>query len=106
VADVAAIDAVTLALVKSCRPSAVSSLRVLAWSEPAPGLPYVTRSEAGPDLVARLREGLQAAFADSGSRSVRQTLLLTGAEALPAAAYDRIDEMEAAAVARGYPDLV
>ena len=104
-ADVAAIDAVTLALVTACRPSAVSGLRVLAWTEQVPGLPYVTRADAGADLLARLREGLQAAFADPASRPARQALLLTGAQALPAAAYDGIDEMEAEAAARGYPDL-
>jgi ABC-type phosphate/phosphonate transport system substrate-binding protein len=104
-ADVAAIDAVTLALVKACRPVAVAGLRVLCLSEPAPGLPYVTRADAGADLLARLREGLQAAFADPRSRSARQALLLTGAEVLPAAAYRSIDDMEAAAAAQGYPAL-
>ncbi len=104
-ADVAAIDAVTFALVTACRPSAVSGLRILGWSEQAPGLPYVTRADVGADRVARLREGLQAAFADPASRPARQVLLLTGAQPLPAAAYDGIDEMEAEAAAGGYPDL-
>ncbi|MDH3595247.1 MAG: PhnD/SsuA/transferrin family substrate-binding protein [Rhodospirillales bacterium] len=104
-ADVAAIDAVTFALVTACRPSAVSGLRILGWSEQAPGLPYVTRADAGADRLARLREGLQAAMDDPALAPAREALLLTGAEPLPAAAYDGIDEMEAEAAARGYPDL-
>jgi ABC-type phosphate/phosphonate transport system substrate-binding protein len=104
-ADVAAIDAVTLALVTACRPSAVSGLRVLGWSEQAPGLPYVTRADAGDDLVARLREGLQAALDDPALAPAREALLLTGAQPLPARAYDGIDEMEAEASARGYSEI-
>jgi len=104
-ADVAAIDAVTLALVAACRPSAVSGLRVLSWTEPVPGLPYVTRADAGADLLARLREGLQAALDDPALAQARQALLLTGVQPMPAAAYDGIGEMEAEAAARGYPDL-
>ncbi|MDH3792788.1 MAG: hypothetical protein OES41_13700, partial [Rhodospirillales bacterium] len=68
-------------------------------------LPYVTRADAGADRLARLREGLQAAMDDPALAPAREALLLTGAEPLPAAAYDGIDEMEAEAAARGYPDL-
>ncbi len=102
-ADVAAIDCVTYALVARHRPAAVAGLRVLGRSEKAPGLPYVTRAGADGETLARLRDALAEAFADPSLAGAREALLLKGHEVLPPDAYERIDEMEAAAVARGYP---
>jgi ABC-type phosphate/phosphonate transport system substrate-binding protein len=104
-AGLAAIDCVTLELLARHRPAAVAGLRVLAWSERAPGLPYVTRADAGEEALARLRDGLRAALADPALAGPRQALLLRGAEPLDAAAYGRIDEMEAEAAALGYPEV-
>jgi hypothetical protein len=55
--------------------------------------------------VALLRDGLRAALADPVLAGARQALLLRGAEPLDAAAYGRIDEMEAEAAALGYPEV-
>ncbi len=104
-AGLAAIDCVTFELLARHRPSAVAGLRILAWSEQAPGLPYVTRAKAGQDVVGRLREGLRAALADPALAEARQALLLCGAEPLAAAAYGRIDDMEEEARALGYPEI-
>lgn len=104
-ADVAAIDGVTLALLKDHDPGVVSGLRVLGWSAPAPGLPYVTAAGADEAQIARLRAGLRAAMEDPGLAEVRRALRLAGVEVLPWAAYDVIDEMEAEARAAGYPDV-
>ena len=87
-------------------PAAVAGLRVLAWSAPAPGLPYVTRADAGEDELAALRAGLLAAAADPELAAARRALSLTGFEVLPLAAYDAIDEMEAEAIALGYPEII
>jgi ABC-type phosphate/phosphonate transport system substrate-binding protein len=105
-ADLAAVDGVTFALTARTEPAAVAGLRVLTWSAPAPGLPYVTRADVGTDELASLRAGLLAAAADPELAAARQELSLSGFEVLPLEAYDVIDEMEAAAVSLGYPDIV
>ena len=104
-ADVAAIDCVTHGLLARYRPQALAGTRVLGRTASAPGLPYVTRAGADADLLRRLRSGLERAFADSDLGEVRDALLLEGAAALPLAAYDRIHEMENAAIAAGYSEV-
>ena len=104
-ADVAAIDCVTLGLLARHRPQALLGTRVLCRTASAPGLPYVTRVGAGAELLRRLRDGLDRAFADPQLDEARGALLLAGAAVLPLAAYDRIHEMENAAMAAGYPEV-
>lgn len=104
-ADLAAIDCVTYALTARCEPAAVEGLRVLAWSAPAPGLPYVTRAALGAGELAALRQGLVAAAADPDLAAARRALSLKGFEVLPLEAYAVIDDMEAAAASLGYPDI-
>lgn len=105
-ADLAAVDCVTLALARRAEPAAADGLRVLDWSAPAPGLPYVTRADAAPELVDRLRTGLEAATADPDLAAARAALGLEGFEVLPIGAYRVIEEMEATARDRGYPELL
>ncbi len=104
-AGLAAIDCVTFELLGRHRPAAVAGTRVLTWSDRAPGLPYVTRADAGKDVVARLRDGLWSALADPVLAEARQALLLRDAAPLDGAAYGRIDQMEAEAEALGYPEI-
>jgi ABC-type phosphate/phosphonate transport system substrate-binding protein len=104
-ADVAAVDCVTHALLARHCPSALDGTRVLCRTASAPGLPYVTSGAASDDLIARLRAGLARAFADPDLEPARAALLLAGFEALPLAAYDRIAEIEAEALARGYAEV-
>jgi len=103
--DVAAIDCVTHAMLARYRPAVLRGTRVLMRTVSAPGLPYVTRSGAGADLTDRLRTAVQRAFADPQLLAVRDALLLTGAPVLPPSAYDRITELESAAIAAGYPEI-
>lgn len=102
-ADVAAIDCVTYALIARYRPAALDGIRVLGRSPRAPGLPYITGGDADDDRVARFRAGLRQALADPGLVAAREAMLLVDAVQLPEAAYRRIDELEAEAVAHGYP---
>jgi ABC-type phosphate/phosphonate transport system substrate-binding protein len=104
-ADLAAVDGVTFALTARTEPSVVAGLRVLAWSAAAPGLPYVTRADAGDDRLKALRAGVLTAAADPELAAAREALSLRGFEVLPPEAYDVIDEMEAEAIALGYPDI-
>jgi ABC-type phosphate/phosphonate transport system substrate-binding protein len=104
-ADVAAIDCVTHGLLARHRPQALVGTRVLCRTASAPGLPYVTRVGASAELLRRLRGGLGRAFADPELDESRGALLLAGTAVLPLAAYDRIPEMESAAIAAGYPEV-
>jgi ABC-type phosphate/phosphonate transport system substrate-binding protein len=104
-ADVAAIDCVTHGLLARHRPQALAGTRVLCRTASAPGLPYVTRAGADADLLRRLRGGLERALADAQLAEVRGELLLAAAAAVPLAAYDRIGDMENAAIAAGYPGV-
>ena len=104
-ADVAAIDCVTHGLLARHRPQALAGTRVLCHTASAPSLPYVTRDGAGPDLLRRLRAGLDRACADPVVAEARTALLLEGTAVLALAAYDRIDAMEQAAAAAGYREV-
>ena len=89
-ADVAAIDCVTHALLARHRPAALAGTRVLCRTAAAPAPPYVTRADAGDDLVLPPATALRAALADPALGSAREQLLLDGIELLPPAAYRRI----------------
>jgi ABC-type phosphate/phosphonate transport system substrate-binding protein len=104
-ADVCATDCVTHALLARHRPEVLAGLRVLARSQAAPGLPYVTRAAASDELVARLRAALFAVLDDPDLATAREALLLAGAEVLPISAYQPILEMEARAQALGYAEV-
>ena len=104
-ADVCAVDCVTHALMAKCQPDALAGTRVMGATEAAPGLPYVTRAGVDKDFMRRLRDGLQAAFADPRLADARDTLLLTDLYVLGYAAYQRIDDMEDSARATGYAEI-
>lgn len=104
-ADVCAVDCVTHALMAKYQPYALAGTRVVAATERAPGLPYVTRAGVGDDCIGRLREGLSEAFAAPRLANARDALLLTGMQVLDYEDYRRIDDMENAARAAGYPEI-
>jgi ABC-type phosphate/phosphonate transport system substrate-binding protein len=103
--DLAAIDGVTHALLVRHRPAALAGTRVLCRTASAPAPPYITRADAGEDLVRRLRAALRAALADPELRTVRAQLLLDRIEVLPPRAYRRITAFARLAARRGYPSL-
>ena len=104
-ADLAAIDCVTFALLSRHNRSALTGLRALCRTPTAPALPYVTAGSTSDDVVEKLRRGLQTAMADPELAGTRATLLLTGIQVLAEGAYDRIVQVETAALALGYPNL-
>lgn len=104
-ADVASIDGVTLALAMRHRPDLVAGLRVLDVTPDTPGLPLVTRADAPDEWVALLRAALTDVLEDEALAEARQALLLTGLDVLPEETYDRVIELEQAAVDAGYPAL-
>lgn len=104
-ADIAAIDCVTHALLKHHDPATLAGTRVLCKTQRAPGLPYITRGDAGPDLVRRLQNGVLAACADPGLADCRAALMIAGAANLTLDAYDRVVQMEHEAAECGFPEL-
>jgi ABC-type phosphate/phosphonate transport system substrate-binding protein len=101
-ADVCAADCVTFALFARHRPEAVENLREIGRTPAAPGLPYITRPDAGEELIARLRAALFSALEAPETRAACQALFLAGAEVLPLGDYQRIMDMEQESEALGY----
>lgn len=101
-ADIAAIDAVTFALLAHHRPSSVEALRVIGRSAAAPGLPFITRGAASDQEVERLRHALAETFAEPALGEARQALLIAGLEVLDEGAYAVLNAMEREAADAGY----
>ena len=104
-ADVMAMDCVLHALLARHRPTALAGTRILAATATAPAPPMVTSASASPDRVGRIREALIAAMADPASETARDALLIDGVEVLPLRSYQRVVEIEAEALRRGYFEL-
>jgi ABC-type phosphate/phosphonate transport system substrate-binding protein len=104
-ADVAAIDCVSFALARRHRPDVSESLTIIARGPSAPALPYVTAAGRPADEIARLKQALAAAAGDPALAGPRADLLIAGLEFLPADAYHRVLELEAACDALGYAAL-
>ena len=104
-ADVCSVDCVTWALLARHRPSALHGLRVLAFTEPVPGLPFVTARDCPDATVASIRDALARAFARPDLAGTRETLLICGLSMLSVDAYEPLLAMERTAFALGYPNL-
>lgn len=102
-ADVAAIDAVTLALRLDREP--LLPIRTLALTPAAPALPFVTHAEAGENEAEALLAALRQTVAALGGTGCLEAHRLTGFERLPLSAYDVILEQERGAAALFYPEL-
>jgi len=105
VADVAAIDCVTYALLESYRPAALEGIRKLGRTYRAPAIPYVTSWRKSIDTIKRLQTAIFDAFADPHLTITRQALYLKNLELLPVSAYRRISEFEKFAELKGYTRL-
>jgi ABC-type phosphate/phosphonate transport system substrate-binding protein len=73
-ADLAAVDCVTWALLARVDPGLIGAVRILAASEPAPALPYVTSARQPPEL----RPLLLAALSEAAHGPACDRLLLAG----------------------------
>lgn len=89
-ADCAALDAVCWALIGKYLPELRTRLRVLAQSPSLPGLPLIAGPSCDDRTVEILRETLFETLADPAMDSIKDTLLLTGAETLGDADYRRL----------------
>lgn len=104
-ADLAAIDAVTWALVARSRPDLTRGLRALAWTSESPGLPLITAGHTDDATLAALQDALDDVAADPGLAEVRQALLLDGFSRLRGPHYHAVLHLEQRAIELGYPVL-
>lgn len=104
-ADVCSVDCVTWALLARYRPSVLTGLRVLAFTQRMPGLPFVTAGDCSDASLDAIRRALERAFARRELAETREALLISGLSVQSADAYEPLLAMERAAAASGYPDL-
>ncbi len=105
-ADISAIDCVSWGLAQRLFPELIASLCVICQTPLAPSLPYVTMKSRSKKDLQSLRRGLLKSVEDPQHKDVREHLLIDGFDILPPAAYERIEEIEKAAIDAGYPKLV
>ncbi|SHE85935.1 ABC-type phosphate/phosphonate transport system, substrate-binding protein [Kaistia soli DSM 19436] len=104
-ADLAAIDSISFALIARHDPAAVSGLRIIGRTAPAPGLPLITAGRSTPDEVRSLRGALAKTVIDPRLAKECAALLITGFEPLGREAYDPIAASRRFAIESGYPEL-
>lgn len=104
-ADLAAIDCVSFAGFIRREPDLGRWVRVISYSATVPGLPLITQGATDTETLARLRRAIGAVVADPALAPVRDALFIAGFEIVDFDAYDVIRDMEAEAIAAGYPAL-
>jgi ABC-type phosphate/phosphonate transport system substrate-binding protein len=104
-ADICAVDCVTHALLSRYRPSALDGTRVMRYTPPCPGLPFVTRVDLDADQFDRLRAAVREALGDTEGEEIRAALLIDGVDDAEVEDYQVILEMESAAVDWGYNEI-
>ncbi|TDQ80829.1 ABC-type phosphate/phosphonate transport system substrate-binding protein [Dongia mobilis] len=105
VADFCAVDCVTWALLEKHAPGEVAGLKIVAQSEPAPCLPFITGLRTPVENIGCLRVGLIAAGNDPVLETARAALLLDSVLVLDESAYDVILDQERRAAAAGWSAL-
>jgi ABC-type phosphate/phosphonate transport system substrate-binding protein len=103
--DVAAVDAVTLALLRDRYPDYADRLRIIDWTVQSPSLPFITSIGSPQRLLDTLRELLSAIVADPANQAVLQRLRITGFSTLAFDEYQPLLGLEREAAARSYPTL-
>lgn len=104
-ADIAAIDAVTYAILVRHEPDLTAPLKVVARSPASPTLPFVTSAAAPIETVAALRIALDQVATDPGLAEDRQVLRMAGIVSAGPDVLHPIRDLEQAAIRAGYPVL-
>jgi len=104
-ADCAAIDAVTLALLRDRYSGIDRRIRVLGWTAATPGLPLITAAHQSASVIAALRTALAEIIHDPALTRVRAALRLTGMAVIARSVYAVVPAIEQQAIAAGYPQL-
>ncbi len=103
-ADVAAIDPVSLALVRKHASNEFDGLKVIQFTRSVRGLPYAVPLNFTDDKVDRLRDALHAALEHADFEDVRENLLIAGFVDADVSDYDTIVQMSDRAA--GESDLI
>jgi ABC-type phosphate/phosphonate transport system substrate-binding protein len=105
-ADLAALDAVSLAHLRRLQPRLAQRLRVLEWTDQTPGLPLITAAGTQPAVLRALQDALVAVAEEPQLAWAREALLLDGFSPLPLRYYRLTEHLEEQARALGYPQLL
>jgi len=100
-ADIAAIDCVSLAGFARTEPAVMRGIRVMGYSDPYPGLPLITSVSTSGATLAALRAALAQVVHDPALQALREDLFITGFEPLEASAYQVCADMRESAAALG-----
>jgi len=104
-ADLAAIDAVTLAQLGRVEPGLVAQIRILGWTAATPGLPFIASGDTDDRTIELLRAALLEIASAPAHAALRDILLLDGFEIVPEADYHTVLALGRRAIELGYPDL-
>ncbi len=89
-ADIAAIDAMCWHLFQTYQPEQAAQLKVLQWTPPLPGLPYITNRYWSADKLQRLKAVLANAISEIMTSPQNAILRLSGVSHLETEAYKSI----------------
>lgn len=90
VADIAAIDCVSWALLQKTFPAAARGLKIIGETASVPGLPLITRPGISAEHLDALRSGLAALVSAPENRQLLEPLLIAGFSPLPRSAWQVI----------------
>jgi len=100
-ADIAAIDCVTLELLRRYVPQEVEGLSIIGETAAAPGLPLITSASSSPEVLTALRQAVAQTIADPNNQGLCEKLLINGFTVLPREEYQVIHQMKDAALQLG-----
>jgi ABC-type phosphate/phosphonate transport system substrate-binding protein len=104
-ADVAAVDCVSMAHFKRLYPSSVAALRILDWTSASPSLPFISARTSSESTRQKLRGALAAVFDDPKLDLIRERLLLDGIDLVPDEGLTEVLRLKRNATDLGYPVL-
>lgn len=100
-ADIAAIDAISMELLRRAQPQALEGLKIIGRTAAVPGLPLITAAGTPPEQVEILRAGARAML----DEAVSDRLLIGDFSLVPRSAYQIITVLEQQAAAQGVTAL-
>jgi len=92
-ADIAAIDGVTLALLRRNATVELDGLKIIGFSPATPGLPYATRINVNEVMYSKLQDALLMAADDATAATARDALLIDYVELIDTPEYEPIATM-------------
>lgn len=104
-ADIAAVDTVSYAYMERYEPEVTSRLKTIGWTEPSPGLPFVTSMRTSQADTAALVRALRIAVHSPDLRQDRDLLLLNDIRQIGSNRYATVLAAERRAARLGYPAL-